>query len=566
MDVTELGRAEETGAYDAIFCMEVLEHVTDPLPLLADFDRLLAPDGTVVISVPIETGLARAREAARSPRRGLAADRRLPRHLELHAAGAGDEPVCHVETTHRTPGVPGRWTPLSRSQGVQLAGAASPGGVQVRSREDDDLAVQLARPAVRRPSLVRRTTANVAFRWEPVRLPRVAVVSDLREERWHAMDLVAEMLLVNVGMTETRVVDAIGVRPDLTRRFTRLPLLGGSARAHTADRILNRVWDYPRWLRSRAADFDLFHIIDHSYAHLATHLPAGRSIVTCHDLDAFRGVLDGSATGSVVERALGRRLLAGMQAARKILCVSAATRDGLVSAAAIPAERTVVVPNGVHASYSPRPEPAADREAASLLGPPDGHDRRAAPRRQYDSAQAHRRAAPRRRGAAREGSARSADSSRRLPDGKPAAACRQAGSRRPHHGVAVRRLETCSRLSIDAPRCFCKPRIAKGSVCPLPRPWPVARRSSRATCPLFVKLAATATTYCPAGDVERWRAATALLLEERANDSGRWGARQAEGLAWARRFDWQTHARATMDIYREVISSGTSVPAASRRA
>ena len=57
VDVTALGCAGEAGAYDAVFCMEVLEHVTDPLPLLADFERLLAPGGTLVISVPIETGV-----------------------------------------------------------------------------------------------------------------------------------------------------------------------------------------------------------------------------------------------------------------------------------------------------------------------------------------------------------------------------------------------------------------------------------------------------------------------------------------------------------------------------
>ena len=47
---------DHAGPYNAVFCMEVLEHVTDPRPLLADFERLLAPGGTLVISVPIETG------------------------------------------------------------------------------------------------------------------------------------------------------------------------------------------------------------------------------------------------------------------------------------------------------------------------------------------------------------------------------------------------------------------------------------------------------------------------------------------------------------------------------
>ena len=111
------------------------------------------------------------------------------------------------------------------------------------------------------------------------------------------MDLVAEMLLLNLRTPEARLVDATELRPRMTRRLTRLPLVGRTATADTADRILNRVWDYPRWLRSRVGDFDLFHIIDHSYAHLATRLPAGRSLVSCHDLDAFRGVLPGLEAG-----------------------------------------------------------------------------------------------------------------------------------------------------------------------------------------------------------------------------------------------------------------------------
>jgi SAM-dependent methyltransferase len=57
VDVTALDRESEAGSFDAIFCMEVLEHVDDQRPLLAEFERLLKPRGTLVISVPIETGL-----------------------------------------------------------------------------------------------------------------------------------------------------------------------------------------------------------------------------------------------------------------------------------------------------------------------------------------------------------------------------------------------------------------------------------------------------------------------------------------------------------------------------
>lgn len=57
LEVGELRGPAEAHAYDAAFCMEVLEHVVDPAPLLADFERLLAPGGQLVLSVPVETGL-----------------------------------------------------------------------------------------------------------------------------------------------------------------------------------------------------------------------------------------------------------------------------------------------------------------------------------------------------------------------------------------------------------------------------------------------------------------------------------------------------------------------------
>jgi SAM-dependent methyltransferase len=57
MLIEDLERPAHQGAYDAIYCMEVLEHVVDPAPLLDTFRRLLAPGGTLVISVPIETGI-----------------------------------------------------------------------------------------------------------------------------------------------------------------------------------------------------------------------------------------------------------------------------------------------------------------------------------------------------------------------------------------------------------------------------------------------------------------------------------------------------------------------------
>jgi SAM-dependent methyltransferase len=55
--VALLDRPEHAKRYDAVFCMEVLEHVFDWEPELARMSRLLTPDGTLVVSVPVETGL-----------------------------------------------------------------------------------------------------------------------------------------------------------------------------------------------------------------------------------------------------------------------------------------------------------------------------------------------------------------------------------------------------------------------------------------------------------------------------------------------------------------------------
>lgn len=55
--VSTLDSHEHAQRYDAVFCMEVLEHVVDWEPELARMSRILAPGGTLVISVPIETGL-----------------------------------------------------------------------------------------------------------------------------------------------------------------------------------------------------------------------------------------------------------------------------------------------------------------------------------------------------------------------------------------------------------------------------------------------------------------------------------------------------------------------------
>lgn len=53
----DLDKAEHQGRYNAVICMEVMEHVVQLDPLLDKFERWLAPGGKLLISVPVETGV-----------------------------------------------------------------------------------------------------------------------------------------------------------------------------------------------------------------------------------------------------------------------------------------------------------------------------------------------------------------------------------------------------------------------------------------------------------------------------------------------------------------------------
>ena len=75
---------------------------------------------------------------------------------------------------------------------------------------------------------------------------------------------------------------------------------------------------------------------------------------------------------SFMFRAMTRRILAGLRSAGHVACDTEATRDALVARGGVDAGRTSVVLNGPHPSCTPAAEPAADVEAARLLGPAGG--------------------------------------------------------------------------------------------------------------------------------------------------------------------------------------------------
>src|SRR5690349_8676707 len=172
---------------------------------------------------------------------------------------------------------------------------------------------------------------------------RVALLADYLEEGWPSMDLVAEMLVDRLNREHASTIDAVLIRPPLRRRLSRL---SDKNLAFGVDRIAGRLWDYPRFATEIRGRFDLFHVVDHSYAQLVHRLPADRTVVSCHDLDTFRSVLEPERERrGAAFRAMTRRILDGLCKAGHVACDTEATRTQLIERAQFPESRTSVVHN-----------------------------------------------------------------------------------------------------------------------------------------------------------------------------------------------------------------------------
>ena len=199
---------------------------------------------------------------------------------------------------------------------------------------------------------------------------RLATICDLLEEGWPSMDLVAEMLVGTLEGQHAESTHVTKICPPLKERAGHwsLDFGPGSKKRLNADRFLNRFWDYPRYVRRLRNDFDLFHIVDHSYSQLVHALPPERTIVTCHDLDTFKCLLEPEQEPrSIFFKAMMKKTLSGFRKAAFVTCDSDATRDQILEYKLISPERLAIVRLGVHPSCEPEANAEADDQAARMI-------------------------------------------------------------------------------------------------------------------------------------------------------------------------------------------------------
>lgn len=387
--------------------------------------------------------------------------------------------------------------------------------------------------------------------------PRLGLVCDFVEENWPSMDLVGDMLLEQLQQGVAAGIDVERIRPWMLRRFT----AAGSENskfAFKADRFLNRFWDYPKFLRRCRGPFDLFHLVDHSYAQLVLELPSSRTLVTCHDTETFRCLLEPEARRSTLFRAMVKRTLRGLRRAAIVVCPSIATHDALLAHDLVAQERLRVVPLGSHPSCSAQPDLRADREADRLLGNTGLietnllHVGSTAPRKRIDIllrvfAEVKKRFYR----------------LRLIHVGGPFTA---------EQNSLIDELQLKDSVLVlphlERPVLAAVYRKAPAVLLPSEREGfglPVLEAMACATNVVTSDIAALrevggdCCVYCPVGDIPEWTRALSALLLERRDDPQRWHMRRSKAVAQASRFSWVKYAREMLSIYQEVLRGPVGV-------
>src|SRR5438105_7512978 len=384
---------------------------------------------------------------------------------------------------------------------------------------------------------------------------RVAIVCDFVEEGWPSMDLVAEMLLHHLGKDHSDVIAAQRICPPMRRRFTRHRNSDG--KRFNADRFINRFWDYPHFARRLLSEFDLFHVIDHSYGQLVHELPSERTIITCHDLDTFQCLLDPEREPrSVFFRKMMNRSLSGFRRAARVTCDSVATRAQLLTHDLVPAERAVVVPNGVHPSCSPDPHLAADAQVAKMLGAGTNdqidllHVGSTIPRKRIDVLlkvfSGVREGLPSVR-LLHVGGAFTPEQSKLLTE------------LRLHESVLA--LPKVGRDVLAAlyrrAALVLLPSEREGFGLPVVEAMACGTPVVASDLDVLREVGGSAAEYCAAGDVDAWQATVTALLRERSDNPARWQQRRDSGCLRASRFTWTQFAASMVDVYWSLIGGAS---------
>ena len=378
---------------------------------------------------------------------------------------------------------------------------------------------------------------------------RLAILADFPEEGWPSMDLVADMLLLHgeaPGLCEP--LHTCRFCPPFRRRATRFPWLGRSGFAFNMDRVLNRFWDYPRRLRREKGEFELFHIADHSYAQIVHELPPERTGVFCHDLDAFRCLLEPAREPRPFWfTALTRRILRGLQKAAVVFHSTAEVRRQITHYGLVEPGRLVAAPYGIAQEFTPEPS-AEERLPAEIdqlrSRPYLLHVGSTIPRKRIDVLlqvfAAARRHYP---------------NLALVKVGGPWTAAQQDLLSGLGITDAVTQLIGLERRQVAGlyrkAALVLLPSEAEGFGLPVIEALACGAVVIASDIPTLREVGGEAAVFCPVSDVGAWTDTVCRLLADPAAAPDR-----STRLRWAARFSWANHARVIFGAYARLLEEG----------
>lgn len=171
----------------------------------------------------------------------------------------------------------------------------------------------------------------------------------LPADGWLGVELYLDELERHLGARA-----GLHVRVDPATRLQQPP-------GNRASRLAMKYLRYPRAIARETAD--IFHIVDHSYGHLAWALKRRqqRIVVTCHDLYNFERRHE--TVGLVNRVFVNRHILGGLRRADRIVALSEATKRDVIQLLGIPEEQITINPQGVESAF----RPLARKEAIRML-------------------------------------------------------------------------------------------------------------------------------------------------------------------------------------------------------
>ncbi|MBI3759203.1 MAG: glycosyltransferase [Deltaproteobacteria bacterium] len=291
-----------------------------------------------------------------------------------------------------------------------------------------------------------------------------------------------------------------------------------------------------------------------------------RTIVTCHDLDAFRIVLEKgnapSAKASVRTplKMMATRGLRGLRSAAMVGCDSLVTRDELLHYRLMSEDRTPVIANGVDSVFSASPDPAADREAARMLGPVRSdtleilHVGSTIPRKRIDVLLrifAAIRAAHPIAKLVRAGGAFTADQAKLTRDLNL------------DQAIVVLPFVNTATLAAIYRRAAIVLITSEREGFGLPVIEALACGSPVIASDLAVlrEVGGSVAHFVPLGDVTAWTSLALRLIRERLDDPDRCNERQIEAIAQSAKFSWSEYARRYVELYQQVAASAGNASA-----